>query len=104
MNFITHLPRTRAGYDSLMVIVYYVTKMMIVRPNHSIVTAGDTTKIFMNAVVRLHSLPRVIVSDRDTKFTNSFWREVCKVMGTTPEMSSGFHPQTPSRWRERTGP
>ena len=36
----------------------------------------------------------MIVSDRDTKFTSNFWREVCKVMGTTPAMSLGFHPQT----------
>ena len=37
---------------------------------------------------------RVIVSNRDTKFTSKFWKEVCKVMGTTLAMSSGFHPQT----------
>ena len=94
MDFITHLPKTRAGYDSLLVIVDYVTKMMILRPTHSTDTAVDTARIFMDAVVREHGLPRVIVSDRDTKFTSSFWREVCKVMGTTLAMSSGFHPQT----------
>ena len=32
--------------------------------------------------------------DRDMKFMSNFWREVCKVMGTTLAMSSGFHPQT----------
>ena len=36
----------------------------------------------------------MIVSDRDTKFTRNFWREVCRVMGTTLAMSLGFHPQT----------
>ena len=48
----------------------------------------------MDAVVRLHSLPRVIISDRDTKFISNFWREVCRVIGTTRAMSLGFHPQT----------
>ena len=67
--------------------------MMILHPTHSIATAVDTARIFMDAVMRLHSLPRVIVSDRDTKFTSDFWREFCRVMATTLAMSSGFHPQ-----------
>ena len=94
MDFITHLPRTRAGYDSLLVIVDYITKMMILRPTHSTATAVDTAKLFMDAVVRLHGVPRVIVSDRDTRFTSNFWKEICRLMGTSLAMSSGFHPQT----------
>ena len=92
MDFITHLPKTRAGYDSLLVMVDYLTKMMVLRPTHGTATAVDTAWIFVDAVVRLHGLPRVIVSDKDTKFTSNFWREVCKVMGTTLAMSLGFHP------------
>ena len=72
MDFITHLPKTRARYDSLMVVIDYVTKLMILRPTHSIATVVDTTMILMDAVVQLHGLFRVIVFDRDTKFTNSF--------------------------------
>ena len=94
MDFITHLPKTRAGYDSLLVIVDYVTKMMILRLTHNTAIVVDAARIFMDVVVREHGLPRVIVFDRDTKFMSSFWREVCKVMGTTLAMSSGFHPQT----------
>ena len=94
MDFITHLPRTRAGYDSLMVVIDYVTKLMILRPTHSIAMVVHTTRIFMYAVVQLHGLFRVIVFDRDTKFTSSFWREVFNVMWTTLAMSLGFHPQT----------
>ena len=72
MDFITHIPRTRAGYGSLLVIVDYVTKMMILRPTHSTATAVDTARLFMDAIVRLHGVPRVIVSDRDTRFTSNF--------------------------------
>ena len=94
MDFITHLPKTRFGYDALLVMVDYVTKMMILRPTYSTATAVDTARLFVDAVVRAHGLPKVIVSDRDTRFTSHFWREVHRVMGTTLAMSSGFHPQT----------
>ena len=94
MDFITHLPRTRAGYDSLLVIVNYITKMMILRPTHSTAIAVDTARLFMDSVVRLQGVPRVIVSDRDTRFTSNFWKEICRLMGTSLAMSSGFHPQT----------
>ena len=46
-----HLPTTRAGYDSLMVVIDYVTKMMILQPTHSIATVVDTARIFMDAVI-----------------------------------------------------
>ena len=93
MDFVTHLPKSRQGYDALLV-VDYLTKMVILRPTHSTAMAVGTTKIFVDFVVSLHGLPRAIVSDRDTKFTSVFWREVFKTMGTTLAMSSGFHPQT----------
>ena len=48
----------------------------------------------MDIIVQMHGLLRAIVSDRDTKFTSSFWREVFKIMGTTLAMFSRFHPQT----------
>ena len=69
----------------------YVTKMMILRPTHSTATAANTAKIFMDAIIRVDGVPRMIVSDRDTRFTNNFWREICRVMGTTLAMSFGFH-------------
>ena len=51
MDFVMHFPKTRAGYDSLLVIVDYVTKMMILRPTHSTAIAVDTARIFVNAVI-----------------------------------------------------
>ena len=94
MDLITHLPKTKNGYDSVLVIVDYLTKMIVTRPTYGTATAVDIAKLFVDSVVRVHGLPRTIVSDRDSKFTSHFWREVFKNMGTTLAMSSGFHPQT----------
>ena len=67
-----------------------MTKMMVPRPTHGMAMAIDTVRIFVDSVAWLHRLPRVIVSDRDTKFTSNFWKEVCRVMGTTLAMFLGF--------------
>ena len=101
MEFITHLPKTRAGYDSLLVMVDYVTKMMVLRPTHGTAIAVDIARIFVDEVVRLHGLSRAIVSDRDTKFTSSFWTEVRKVMGHHP--SDVFRVSSLDIWADREG-
>ena len=58
MDFITHLPKTRSGYDALLVMVDYMTKVMILRPTYSTATAVDIARLFVDAVVRAHGLPQ----------------------------------------------
>jgi hypothetical protein len=56
--------------------------------------APDTATRFFDSVVRLHGMPHVIVSDRDTKFTSMFWRALMSRFGTRLAMFTGYHPQT----------
>ena len=72
MDFITHLPKTKSGYDALLIMVDYMTNMMILRPTYSTATAVDIARLFIDGVVRAHRVPKVIVSDRDTRFTSHF--------------------------------
>jgi hypothetical protein len=56
--------------------------------------ASQVVEVFMKEIHRLHGFPKVIVSDRDPKFTGNFWKELWKMSGTTLAMSSTYHPQT----------
>ena len=54
----------------------------------------NIAKIYMREIARLHGMPKAIVSDRDTKFTSYFWRELFKGFGTNLNSSTTYHPQS----------
>ena len=45
-------------------------------------------------MVRLHGVPKKIVSDRDAKFTSKFWEELFISVGTKFSFRTSYHPQT----------
>ena len=94
MDFITGLPRTRSGYDSIWVIVDRLTKVAHFIPVKTTYTSAKLAKIYMTRIVCLHGVPRSIVSDRGTQFTSKFWNQLHETLGTRLEFSTAFHPQT----------
>jgi hypothetical protein len=56
--------------------------------------ATNVANLFFKEVVRLHGLPKSIVSDRDTIFVGHFWRNLWKNLGTNINFISSYHPQT----------
>ena len=94
MDFITRLPRTRSGYDSIWVVVDRLTKVAHFIPVKTTYTSAQLAKIYMSKIVCLHGVPRKVVSDRGTQFTSKFWRQLHESLGTRLEFSTAFHPQT----------
>ena len=94
MDFVTGLPRTRYGHDSIWVIVDRLTKSAHFLPVLKTYSVEVYYELYIKEIVRLHGVPASIVSDRDARFTSLFWKGFQKAMGTTLDMSTAFHPQT----------
>eukprot|EP00253_Pinus_taeda_P027558 PITA_27558 len=76
MDFITGLPKTMTKHDSITVIVDRLTKASQLIPMKSTFSTSDITQVFTRDVVRLHGVPKNIVSQRDAKLTSKFWKEL----------------------------
>ena len=94
MDFVVGLPRTKEGYDAIWVIVDRLTKSAHFLPVHTTYTMDRYAEIYVKEIVRLHGVPLSIVSDRDSRFTSSFWKSLHKALGTRLAFSTAFHPQT----------
>jgi hypothetical protein len=94
MDFITGLPRTQRGYDSIWVIVDRLTKVAHFLPVKTNYDGAKLAKLYMDRIVSLHGVPKKIVSDRGTQFTSQFWHKVHESLGTKLNFSSAYHPQT----------
>jgi hypothetical protein len=92
MDFITGLPTTSRGFNSIWVIIDRLTKLahfLPVKVKHSRVTL---IKLYFERILSLHGVLRTIVSDRGPQFVSKFWMELHKSLGTKVIHSSAYHP------------
>ena len=58
----------------------------------STILASEVASLFFKDIFRLHGLPRIIISERDSKFTNSFWKTLYGMVATNLNMRTRYHP------------
>lgn len=93
MDFISELPPTVDGYDTIFTVVDRFSKMAHFIPlKKDDSSAEAVANAFVQHVVRLHGLPVDIVSDRDRRFTSKFWSTIMKWCNVSQSLSSAYHP------------
>ncbi|GJY37402.1 putative reverse transcriptase domain-containing protein [Tanacetum coccineum] len=101
MDFVTKLPKTSQGYDTIWVIVDRLTKSAIFTPMRETDPLDKLARMYLKEVVTRHGIPVSIICDRDPRFASNFWRSLQNALGTNLDMSTAYHPQTDGQ-SERT--
>nr|GFA34552.1 putative reverse transcriptase domain-containing protein [Tanacetum cinerariifolium] len=101
MDFVTKLPKSSQGYDTIWVIVDRLTKYAIFTPIRETGPMDKLARIYLKEVVTRHGIPVSIISDRDPRFASNFWRSLQNALGTRLDMSTVYHPETDGQ-SERT--
>nr|GEZ26324.1 putative reverse transcriptase domain-containing protein [Tanacetum cinerariifolium] len=94
MDFVTKLPKTSAGQDTIWVIVDRLTKSAHFLPMREDDTLEKLTRQYLKEVVSRHEVPVLIILDRDGRFTSHFWKSLNKALGTRLDMSTAYQPET----------
>jgi hypothetical protein len=94
MDFIVGLPNTSKRHDSIWVIVDRLTKTAHFLSVQTTYNAKKYAEIYMDQIVRLHGVPKTIISDHGAQFIARFWEQLQHALGTKLIQSSAYHPQT----------
>ena len=93
IDFVTGLALTERGCDAIMTVTDRKSKMVHFIPLRF--KGSDSHRIarlFVDHVWRLHGMPLKLFSDRDTRFTSTFWRELARLTGMMSGMTTAYHP------------
>ncbi|GJX96700.1 putative reverse transcriptase domain-containing protein [Tanacetum coccineum] len=101
MDFVTKLPRTSSGHDTIWVIVDRLTKSAYFLPMREDYKIDRLARLYLNEIVARYGVPISIILDLDSCFTSRCWQSMQKALGTHLDMSMAYHPQTDGQ-SERT--
>ncbi|GJY92990.1 putative reverse transcriptase domain-containing protein [Tanacetum coccineum] len=101
MDFITKLPKSSHGFDTIWVIMDELTKSAHFLPIRENDPLDKLARLYLNRIVARHEIPVSIICDRNGRFTSNFWKSFQKALGTDLSMSTAYHPETDGQ-RERT--
>ncbi|MBW0593224.1 hypothetical protein O181_132939, partial [Austropuccinia psidii MF-1] len=95
MYWVTGLvPGGKENYNACLIIVDRFSKSMRCLPCHKEDTAMDAALLFWSTIISTWGGPKIIISDRDPKFTSEFWTNLDDMLGTKLAFSTAYHPQT----------
>nr|GEX58741.1 retrotransposon-related protein [Tanacetum cinerariifolium] len=93
LKFITGLPKSKS-YDVELVVVDRLSKYCHFVPLKHPLTARTLAEIFLRDNIRLHGIPKSVLSDRDSLFLSRFWQEIFSLQGSNLKFSFAYHQET----------
>ncbi|GJX67705.1 putative reverse transcriptase domain-containing protein [Tanacetum coccineum] len=88
IDFVTKLPKSLQGYDTIWVIVDRLTESAIFTPMREIDPLDKLAKMYLKEVVTRHGIPVSIICDRDPRFASNFWRSLQNALVRNLDMST----------------
>ena len=82
------------SYNSILVIVDWLMKMIYYEPVKVTIKAPRQAKVILDVVVWYHGFSDTIVSDKGLLFISKFWLLLCYFLSIKRRLSTIFHPQT----------
>nr|GEY91383.1 reverse transcriptase domain-containing protein [Tanacetum cinerariifolium] len=94
IDFITKLPKSSQGFDTIWVILDRLTKSAHFLPIKENDPLDKLARLYLNRIVARHGIPVSIICDPDGRFTSNFWKSFQKDLGIELSMSIAYHPKT----------
>ena len=91
MDFMIRLQKTTKRHGTIWVIIDRLTKLAHFIPINITFSLEQLVALYVREIIQLHGVPRPIISDRDSRFTSTFWKRVQEFLGTKLKFSTAFH-------------
>ena len=83
MDFVTKLPKTLKGHNTIWVVVDRLTKIAHFLAMRETLPMDKLAKLYVDEIILRHGVP-----------LSNFWNGLQKELGTTLKLSTAYHPQT----------
>ena len=100
MDFIKKL-LSFSGFDTILVIVDYLSKQAIFIPTHNTITSVELACLFVIHVFLKHRVLSHVTSDHGSEFVSHFFYSLGTTLDMRLHFTSGYHPEANSQ-AERT--
>jgi len=94
VDFSGPYPTTKQGHDYIMTINDHLTKMALLIPTTTRVSALEASNIIRDNVIRRFGVPQKIISDRGPQFVAKLWKEIWRLLETTVALTAPYHPKS----------